>query len=258
MYKTIDKVITATELKKNLGHYMDYVMDSHQIVISKNGRPIVRLSPYIDEMERYWSAKEEAATYDYGNSRISYEEFLAITQGTETGKQYEFLNGEVIVMESPTKYHQEISGNLFVLFRSALKGSKCKVYYAPFDITLKKYDVKRKEWLKTPDVLQPDLVIACDTDEKTNERDRYMGVPSLVVEILSPGTRSRDMVDKLNTYMISGVREVWLVDPETQQIIQYCFEVYAIKAYRVYRSDEAVSSMAFEDMTFQLRDVFES
>ena len=34
-----------------------------------------------------------------------------------------------------------------------------------------------------------------------------MGIPTLVVEILSPSTRSKDMVDKLNTYMLSGVKE---------------------------------------------------
>ena len=56
--------------------------------------------------------------------------------------------------------------------------------------------------------MQPDLLIACDLEDTVTETGRYMGTPTLVVEILSPGTRSRDMVDKLNTYMLSGVRGI--------------------------------------------------
>ncbi len=221
MYETIDSMITATELKNNLGKYIDYVTDNHQVVISKNGKAAVRLSPYITEMDQYFMVQESSPAYDYGSGDISYEEFLAISEGTE--KRLEFLNGQLIVMDAPSKYHQEISGNLYTLIRSYLKGKKCKVYYAPFDVTLKKFDVKKQAWMTTPDVLQPDLLIACDTDEKTNEKGKYMGVPVLVVEILSPSTRSRDMITKLNTYMISEVKEAWIVDPEKKQILQYFF-----------------------------------
>ena len=46
--------------------------------------------------------------------------------------------------------------------------------------------------------MQPDLLVACDLEDTVNEKGRYMGKPSLVVETLSPGTRSKDMIDKLN------------------------------------------------------------
>ena len=51
-----------------------------------------------------------------------------------------------------------------------------------------------------------------------------MGTPALVVEILSQSTRSKDMVDKLNTYMISGVKEFWIIDPNNESILIYSFK----------------------------------
>ena len=255
MYKTIDGTITATELKNNLGMYLDYVIDNHQVVVTKNGKPAVRLSPYITEMEQYFVLKEEAETYKFGSDTISYEEFLKLSE--DTTQQLEYLNEEVIVMDSPTRFHQEISGNLHVLLRAYLNGKACKVYYAPFDVTLKKYDIKKKEWMKTPDVLQPDLVIVCDAEEKTDEKGKYMGVPSLVIEIMSPSTRSRDMVIKLNTYMISDVRELWIIDPDKRQVLQYYFEDFCTKAYNLYRGDDKLQGIFFKDLMISLMDIFE-
>ena len=48
----------------------------------------------------------------------------------KTDLRLEFINGEIVVLESPTADHQEISGNLYMLLRSHLQGSHCKVYYS--------------------------------------------------------------------------------------------------------------------------------
>lgn len=254
MYEDVKRMITATEFKNNLGMYLDYVADNDQIIITKNGKKAVRVCPYMKELDRYKIAREQAGAYDYGSDEISYEEFLTISEKSE--QRLEFIGGQVIVMDSPTKFHQEISGNLHVLLRSYLKGKPCKVYYAPFDVTLKKFDKKLDKWLETPDVFQPDLIIACDSDI-TNDRGKYMGVPTLAIEIFSPSTRSRDMMIKLNTFGIAGVKEVWLVDPDSRQIMQYLFEDYEVKSYNVYREDDLLESLYFEGLSMKLEEVFE-
>jgi Uma2 family endonuclease len=40
------------------------------------------------------------------------------------------------------------------------------------------------------------------------------GIPDLVVEVLSPATRANDLGIKREMYMRSGVRELWLADPD--------------------------------------------
>ena len=43
-----------------------------------------------------------------------------------------------------------------------------------------------------------------------------MGAPDLVIEILSKGNRKYDLKDKKDVYEQSGVKEYWVVDPETK------------------------------------------
>jgi prevent-host-death family protein len=234
------KTITATELKSNLGLYLDYVMGDNEVVITKNGKKAGRLTPYLTDADRYFRMKEKALDYQYGGKKVSYEEFMEIYEKSDL--RMEFINGEIVLLSSPNASHQEISGNLYVAFREYLQGKPCKVFYAPFDVHL------RKEGCKDPDVMQPDLIVACDVAETTDEKGRYMGTPALVVEILSPSTRSRDMLDKLNAFMISGVKECWLVDPDQETILVYGFKDLKIDHFRTYRKQETVRSYRFPDL----------
>ncbi len=243
------QTITATELKKNLGKYLDYVAEDHEVVILKNGKKSVRLTPYITEIERYFTVKENALDYQYGGKKVSYEEFMEIYDHSEL--RMEFINGEIVILGSPSTFHQDISGNLYAFLRTYLKGKKCKVFYAPFDVHF------YKKGLKTPDVMQPDLLIACDTEATINEKDRYMGTPTLCIEILSKSTKSKDMVDKLNTYMMSGVREFWVVDPKKLTILVYGFKDCEIDEFVSYKLEDTLVSYFFEGMEIALESVFE-
>ena len=244
------KTITATELKTNLGKYLDYAIDNHEIVITKNGKKAARLSPYITDIERYLTVKEEALDYQYGGKKVSYDEFMEIYE--KSNLRMEFINGEIFILGSPSTFHQEISGRLHLLFADYLKDKKCKVFYAPFDVHFRKKDFKEA------DVMQPDLLIACDMDEDeaVNEKGRYMGTPTLVVEILSPSTRSKDMVDKLNTYMISGVREYWIVDPNNNTIMLYGFKDLKIDDFNTFKVADILESYFFEGLEAELTKVF--
>ncbi|MDD3833772.1 MAG: type II toxin-antitoxin system Phd/YefM family antitoxin [Oscillospiraceae bacterium] len=244
------KTITATELKTNLGKYLDYAIDNHEIIITKNGKKAARLSPYITDIERYLTVKEEALDYQYGGKKVSYDEFMEIYEKSDL--RMEFINGEIFLLASPGAFHQEISGNLYLLLSEYLKGKKCKVFYAPFDVHFSKKDFKE------PDVMQPDLFIACDLENTVNEKGRYMGTPALVVEILSPGTRSKDMVDKLNTYMLSGVREYWVVDPKKQTIMLYGFKERKVDQFHNFKAPDILKSYFFEGLQADLSEVFAS
>ena len=242
------RVITATEFKKNLGRYIDYVIDDNEVIITKNGKKAVRLTPYITEIERYFTVKENALDYQYGGKKVSYEEFMEIYERSEL--RMEYINGEIVLLASPDPYHQDISGNLHIHLRSYLKGRKCKVFYAPFDVHFFKKD------LQTPDVMQPDLLVVCDLEDTVNEKGRYMGTPALCIEILSKSTRSKDMVDKLNTYMMSGVREFWIVDPKKQTVLLYGFKDFDIDEYTAYKTGDTLISYLFEGLAITVSEIF--
>lgn len=127
-------------------------------------------------------------------------------------KRRELIDGKFFIMEAPSVKHQVIIGELFSLFRECVKAhgkeKECRVLLSPCDVQL-----DRDKYT----MVQPDLMIVCD-GEKLRTRVCY-GAPDLAVEVMSPSSRSRDAVLKLNKYAKAGVREYWLVDPENRSVI---------------------------------------
>jgi len=78
-----------------------------------------------------------------------------------------------------------------------------------------------------------------------------MGTPTLCIEILSKSTRSKDMVDKLNTYMMSGVREFWIVDPKKQSVLLYGFKDFKFDKYTNYKHGDILVSYFFVFLRIQ-------
>lgn len=241
-------VITATELKQNLGKYLDFVEEQNDVVITKNGVKIARLTPYITDIEQYFTVREKALDYQYGGKKVSYEEFMEISE--KSTLRMELINGEVYLLSSPNIGHQEILGRLYLLFNEYFKDKKCRVFLAPFDVHLQKKD------MKTPDVVQPDLLVACDLENNVTEKGRYMGTPDLVVEILSDSTRNKDMIDKLNSYMLSRVKEYWIVDPKQETIIIYGFANNEIDRIKVFERGCVARSMQFEGLSADIDNLF--
>jgi len=241
-------VITATELKQNFGKYLDLVEQQNDVVITKNGSKVARLTPYVTDIEQYFTVKENALDYQYGGKKVSFEEFAEIS-GKSTLRM-ELINGEIHIMTSPNIGHQEILGRLYLIFSEYFKGKKCRVFLAPFAVVFKKKD------LKEPDVLQPDLLVACDLEGNVSEKKRYTGIPTLVIEILSESTRSKDMVDKLNTFMLSGVKEYWIIDTRQEVIMIYDFIDNGIDVLKAYEKGAAARSIEFKGLSADVEGLF--
>ena len=84
------KTITATDLKKNLGKYLDYVSANNEVVITKNGEKAVRMTPYLSDYARYnlMKLKEQALDYQYAGQKVSYEQFMDIYENSELRMEY--------------------------------------------------------------------------------------------------------------------------------------------------------------------------
>lgn len=241
---------TASDMKNNFGHYLKHIMDENgEVIITKNNLRVARLVPYVSDIERYYTVRENAAKYEYDKKTVSYEEFMEIYDKSNT--RMEFLNGEIHVMSSPDVNHQAILGSLYVTFNEFFKGKKCKPFMAPFDVHFRKKDIK------DPDVLQPDLIVLCDLENNVNQKKRYTGTPTLTLEILSSSTRSIDMVYKLNTFMTSGVSEYWIVDYDNQRITVYDFIDFQIDNMEVYKKGETARSQYFEGLAVDIGQLFE-
>jgi Uma2 family endonuclease len=86
-------------------------------------------------------------------------------------------------------------------------------------------------WIDDDTWLEPDLMYISD-ELKHEMKPGHRTHADIVVEILSPATALYDRRTKSDTYRAMGVREIWLVDPETEQIEVRSFETERISIYK--------------------------
>ena len=243
-------IVNSTDLKNNLGKYLR-LSAREDIIITSNGIKVAKLSAY-EEIERVTAnnelIKERAENYDVAPRKASYEEFLKLTENSD--ERYEFIDEEIYLLASPKAIHQKILGELYYIFYTWFQGKKCRPMFAPFDITLKRNQ-------ENINVVQPDLMVICDLEEKLDERDYYMGVPALVIEILSESTRSKDMIKKLDLYMSTGTKEYWIINPLNKEVSIYLFEENSISKNVTYKNHETAVSYHFADLEVSLEMIFE-
>ncbi len=168
-------------------------------------------------------------------------------------ERWEIINGEAYDMSpAPGMLHQEISIALSSKIYSFLEGHECKAFTAPFDVRLPEHDEAIEE---TSTVVQPDIVVYCDST-KLDERGG-IGAPDLAVEILSPSSSKRDLIDKMALYERHGVREYWVVDTCNLEISIWNLEKTGkFGREKIFNSEDHLKSTIFPEMSIDLQKVF--
>ncbi len=234
-------IIKSTDMQNNFGKYLK-LCDYEDIIISRNGKEIAKLVKLNAD-----GVREVAINYEVEDKKITYEEFLELTEVSDN--RFEYIDGQVFLMASPRITHQLVQTVLLNIFSNWFIGKKCTPLTSPFDVTLTKGDNNKN-------VVQPDIVVICDLEEMADDKDRYMGTPALAVEILSKSSISRDYVLKMDLYMNSGVQEYWIVDPFNKEINVFRFEDCNIINKRTWKNKETAESMIFEGLKVCLGELF--
>lgn len=178
---------------------------------------------------------------------ISYEEYLKLRESSE--EIIEYIDGIVYMSPSPSTKHQRISSKLHAKLYNFLEGKPCEVFHAPFDIVLKKEDLEGDR------TVIPDLSVICDKSGFTDTK--YIGVPTLIIEILSPSNQAHDLVTKLNLYMRYGVKEYWIVNPMLDTIILYALNSEGLYEQKWVKTESGlVESEIFKGFTVDVEEVF--
>jgi Uma2 family endonuclease len=140
--------------------------------------------------------------------QMSEDAFEVFSRG-EFASKAEWANGEVMVPMAASIKHVDIQAFLLALLYFFCKPRKLgKVFGENAQLRFSTLKTRR-----TPDV-------AFLSAERLNlERETYIeGAPDLVIEIVSPDSVSRDWRDKYLEYEAAGVREYWVVDPQSEQV----------------------------------------
>lgn len=235
--------VSSTEVQNNFGKYLKIASELEDVIVTRNGYEVAKIVP----CEERSIVAEEAANYIFNDRwKVSYDEFLRLLENSDL--RYEYIDGEVYLLSSPVYSHQVSVAEIYGVFYNWFKGKKCRPLTSPFDVTL----IKGKDNIN---VVQPDIIIICDTD-KIDASGKYKGVPALAIEVLSRSTRRKDILKKLDLYMQTGVKEYWIVDPDKKEVAVYNFEKHDISDHSTYIGDMTVKSKVFKGLEASLKDIF--
>ena len=182
----------------------------------------------------------------------TYEDYLTWLED----ERYEIIDGVVYAQATPSPTHHKIVGNLYVHLHNYFKGKGSTPFLAPFTVRLPLEDGETDE-KKNKNIVEPDISVVCEKSKL--DKGGYNGSPTLIVEIVSPSSKKRDYMAKLNKYQKSGVEEYWVITPENETIMRYVLneqEHYDVPETYVLDEDEEIIANKFPDLTIQLKDIF--
>lgn len=137
-------------------------------------------------------------------------------------------------------------------FGEHLRNNQCQVFAAPFDLRLSEVEEKDED---VRNVYQPDLLVVCDKSKLKGTG--YYGIPSLIIEILSPSTVRLDRLLKFNLYEKVGVKEYWIVEPDTKLVSVFVLQDNnRYGRTDLYTETDHVKVSIFPDLTIDLSQVF--
>jgi Uma2 family endonuclease len=151
------------------------------------------------------AAKPRPVPASWKNRRWTFDEMAA--EMPESTLPTELWDGELIRSPAPSFLHQKILDRFHDVLKAWVRQHRLgDTAVAPIDMLL-----------TTRRATQPNVVFI------SNKRlgiikERIMGAADLVAEVISPGSRRRDRIDKRDLYEQHGVQEYWLIDPEAKTV----------------------------------------
>ena len=132
---------------------------------------------------------------------FTIEEYLQME--VDSIEKHEYYQGEIFAMAGTKVQHNIITANLTIAIGSLLRGRPCRPYGSDTRIHVEKNSL----------FTYPDLSIICKPMLTRNNDEMNVLNPTVIIEVLSPSTKSYDRGDKFKLYRdIPSLKEYILVD----------------------------------------------
>ncbi len=129
----------------------------------------------------------------------------------DDGNRYEVIDGVLYMTTAPSSFHQWIVQQLFLELHAQITRPRLGVVFvAPIGVLMPGCDP-----------VQPDLVVVRAEDLGMIADRRIRGVPTMLIEVLSPANAETDTEIKRKSYARASVPEYWIVRPAERDILMY-------------------------------------
>ena len=152
----------------------------------------------------------------YPGRLLTIRDYAALPE--DDRQRWELLEGNLIMSPSPTPDHMIAIGELYAQLRAQVPHDSRAILDVDIDLQLAGEDQPGTS-------RRPDLVVVSRTEV---DRVRAQGgllrasSVSLVLEIISPGSRRTDLVIKRSEYADAGIPNYWIVDLEPAPSLVAC------------------------------------
>jgi Uma2 family endonuclease len=172
--------------------------------------------------------------------------YQRLSEETPSEARYEIRNYHLIDMPSPNTKHQRIVKQVTKKLDNFVESLQLgEVFVSPLDVVFDEGNV-----------CEPDMLFISHENKHIITKKNIVGVPDLMVEVVSKGSVVRDYVEKKNDYESFGVKEYWLIDPLNETIIVHSLED---KKYQVFSSVEEkgiAKSKLLEGFELSFEEIF--
>lgn len=148
---------------------------------------------------------------------------------------------------APEPAHQGIAGEIYSYLRSqVLNKGRGLVFPSPIDVVL-----------SMSTTTQPDVVVLLKEHLDRLQQKCIMGTPDLVVEVVSPGSKTYDRLVKYGVYEKAGVPEYWLVNAAEQTIEVFTLDTGEYRSTGIFRGTQLLVSRIVPNITVTASQLFD-
>lgn len=166
--------------------------------------------------------------------RMTLAEYLAFEEISE--EKHEYVDGwvspvfpEIDGLAGGTNNHAALASNMGAILNRALTDSPCVVYGS--DVRLQ---------IETRSYRYPDIAVSCHSRDLEAGEQMNIRYPTLIVEVLSPGTEEVDRIDKLAEYRsLPSVQDYVLVNYSVR-LAEHYHRAGDLWTYRGYGTGETI------------------
>jgi Uma2 family endonuclease len=180
--------------------------------------------------------------------KLTVWEFRNIEFSDDDPFRYELIYGNIVKKTAPTLQHQRISRKLLVALDNFITQNKLgEIFDAPVNVVFDENNV-----------VEPDLVFVSEAKKSILDENEgvILGVPDLIIEIISPSSVKNDRGTKMDLYEYFGVLEYWIVDPNNASIELYVLENKVWKLKEVAGKEDILKSKILEGLKLEVSKIF--
>jgi Uma2 family endonuclease len=177
--------------------------------------------------------------------KLTPQEYLAIERGADF--KSEFFDGEVFAMAGTSKEHSRITVNLTIQFGNALKGWFCEPFSSDLRVKVSANGL----------YTYPDLTIVCGPVDVEDEQADVLLNPTLIIEVLSPGTERYDRGKKFDLYReLDSLKEYVLVSQDQYRVEQFLRGNGSEWGYRVAFKEDDIVEFPSVGCSISIKDIY--